>query len=133
MVQIAPAVRAAWGESLGLPREEATVGRLVAALRQMGVDYVFDTDFSADLTIMEEGTELLHKLARRAEDPTDETNTFPMFTSCCPGWVRYVKAVRPELTDNLSTSKSPGQMFGAVTKRLLRRAQGHRPAQHLLR
>ena len=110
VVQIAPAVRAAWGESLGLPREEATVGRLVAALRQMGVDYVFDTDFSADLTIMEEGTELLHKLAHREE------NTFPMFTSCCPGWVRYVKAVRPELTDQLSTAKSPGQMFGAVTK-----------------
>ena len=127
VVQIAPAVRAAWGESLGLPREEATVGRLVAALRQMGVDYVFDTDFSADLTIMEEGTELLHKLARRAEDPTDETNTFPMFTSCCPGWVRYVKAVRPELTDNLSTSKSPGQMFGAVTKSYFAELKGIDP------
>lgn len=127
VVQIAPAVRAAWGESLGLPREEATVGRLVAALRQMGVDYVFDTDFSADLTIMEEGTELLHKLARRAEDPADETNTFPMFTSCCPGWVRYVKAVRPELTDNLSTSKSPGQMFGAVTKSYFAELKGIDP------
>lgn len=127
VVQIAPAVRAAWGESLGLSREEATVGRLVAALRQMGVDYVFDTDFSADLTIMEEGTELLHKLARRAEDPADETNTFPMFTSCCPGWVRYVKAVRPELTDNLSTSKSPGQMFGAVTKSYFAELKGIDP------
>ncbi|MBM6815902.1 (2Fe-2S)-binding protein [Olsenella uli] len=127
VVQIAPAVRAAWGESLGLPREEATVGRLVAALRQMGVDYVFDTDFSADLTIMEEGTELLRKLARRAEDPADETNTFPMFTSCCPGWVRYVKAVRPELTDNLSTSKSPGQMFGAVTKSYFAELKGIDP------
>ena len=121
VVQIAPAVRAAWGESLGLAREEATVGRLVAALRQMGVDYVFDTDFSADLTIMEEGTELLHKLAHREE------NTFPMFTSCCPGWVRYVKAVRPELTDQLSTAKSPGQMFGAVTKSYFAELKGIDP------
>ena len=127
VVQIAPAVRAAWGESLGLPREEATVGRLVAALRQMGVDYVFDTDFSADLTIMEEGTELLHKLTHRAEDPADEKNTFPMFTSCCPGWVRYVKAVRPELTDQLSTAKSPGQMFGAVTKSYFAELKGIDP------
>lgn len=127
VVQIAPAVRAAWGESLGLPREEATVGSLVAALRQMGVDYVFDTDFSADLTIMEEGTELLHKLAHRAEDPADEKNAFPMFTSCCPGWVRYVKAVRPELTDQLSTAKSPGQMFGAVTKSYFAELKGIDP------
>ena len=121
VVQIAPAVRAAWGESLGLPREEATVGRLVAALRQMGVDYVFDTDFSADLTIMEEGTELLDKLAHREE------NKFPMFTSCCPGWVRYVKAVRPELTDQLSTAKSPGQMFGAVAKSYFAELKGIDP------
>lgn len=110
VVQIAPAVRAAWGENLGLSREEATVGRLVAALRQMGVDYVFDTNFSADLTIMEEGSELLEKVAH------PEGVKFPMFTSCCPGWVRYVKAVRPEFVDQLSTSKSPGQMFGAIAK-----------------
>ena len=121
VVQIAPAVRAAWGESLGLAREDATVGRLVAALRQMGVDYVFDTNFSADLTIMEEGTELLHKLAHKEE------NKFPMFTSCCPGWVRYVKAVRPEFTDQLSTSKSPGQMFGAVTKSYFAELKGIDP------
>ena len=127
VVQIAPAVRAAWGESLGLDRADATVGRLVAALRRMGVDYVFDTNFSADLTIMEEGTELLHKLAHRAEHPDDPTNTFPMFTSCCPGWVRYVKAVRPELTDQLSTSKSPGQMFGAVTKSYFAELKGIDP------
>ncbi|WP_455138001.1 [FeFe] hydrogenase, group A [Thermophilibacter sp.] len=115
IVQIAPAVRAAWGEGLGLPREQATVGRLVAALRQMGVDYVFDTDFSADLTIMEEGSELLERLSHRG-DQDDEKPAFPMFTSCCPGWVRYVKAVRPEFTAQLSTSKSPGQMFGAIAK-----------------
>ena len=121
VVQIAPAVRAAWGESLGLAREDATVGRLVAALRQMGVDYVFDTNFSADLTIMEEGTELLHKLVHKEE------NKFPMFTSCCPGWVRYVKAVRPEFTDQLSTSKSPGQMFGAVTKSYFAELKGIDP------
>ncbi len=127
VVQIAPAVRAAWGESLGLDRQDATVGRLVAALRRMGVDYVFDTNFSADLTIMEEGTELLHKLAHRAEHPDDAQNTFPMFTSCCPGWVRYVKAVRPELTDQLSTSKSPGQMFGAITKSYFAELKGIDP------
>lgn len=110
VVQIAPAVRAAWGEQLGLTHEEAGVGRLVAALRRMGADYVFDTDFSADLTIMEEGSELLQKLAH----PQDQK--LPMFTSCCPGWVRYVKATRPEFTDQLSSSKSPGQMFGAIAK-----------------
>ncbi len=123
VVQIAPAVRAAWGEQLGLAREEATVGRLVAALRQMGVDYVFDTDFSADLTIMEEGSELLHKLAHKDEPGA----VFPMFTSCCPGWVRYVKAVRPEFTGQLSTSKSPGQMFGAVTKSYFAELKGIDP------
>lgn len=110
VVQIAPAVRAAWGEHLGLTREEAPVGRLVAALRRMGVDYVFDTDFSADLTIMEEGNELLDRLGK------GDTYKFPMFTSCCPGWVRYVKSKHPEILGQLSTSKSPGQMFGAIAK-----------------
>ena len=108
VVQIAPAVRAAWGESLGLAREEATVGRLVAALRQMGVDYVFDTNFSADLTIMEEGTELLRRL--KGEGP------LPMVTSCCPAWVKYCETYAPEYTRHLSTAKSPQQMFGALIK-----------------
>ncbi len=110
IVQIAPAVRAAWGESLDLPREKATVKRLVAALRRMGVDYIFDTVFSADLTIMEEASEFLERFSNK-----DDYN-WPMFTSCCPGWVRFVKGHYPELVDNLSTAKSPQQMFGALAK-----------------
>ena len=125
VMQIAPAVRAAWGEALGLSREYATAGRLVAALRRMGVDYIFDTDFSADLTIMEESSELLERLekvdagaeAAGASGENDEAGaSLPMFTSCCSGWVRYAKAKHPELVDQLSTSKSPAQMFGAVAK-----------------
>lgn len=108
--QIAPSIRTAWGEPFGLEPEFATVKRLAAALRRAGADYVFDTNFSADLTIMEEGSEFLEKL----KNP--ENHKFPMFTSCCPGWVRYVKAHYPEFVDNLSTAKSPQQMFGAVTK-----------------
>ena len=110
VVQVAPAVRAAWGEPFGLSREKATVNRLVAALRVLGFDYIFDTDFSADLTIMEEGSELLARL----KNP--EGKKFPMFTSCCPGWVRYCKAHHAGFVDQLSTSKSPGQMFGAIAK-----------------
>ncbi len=110
VVQIAPAVRVAWGEALGLTREQATVKRLVAALRRIGFNYVFDTNFSADLTIMEEGSEFIAKLSDR------ENNTFPMFTSCCPGWVRFIKAEYPDMVGMLSTAKSPQQMFGAVTK-----------------
>lgn len=110
VVQIAPAVRAAWGESLGLPREKATVKRLVTALRKMGFQYIFDTTFSADLTIMEEGSELVEKLKNK------EHEKFPLFTSCCPGWVRFLKARYPDMTDYLSTAKSPQQMFGAVVK-----------------
>ncbi len=110
VVQIAPAVRAAWGESLGLPRERATVNRLVAALRRMGFNYIFDTDFSADLTIMEEGSEFLAHLQHREE------YAWPMFTSCCPGWVRFLKSQYPDMVKHLSTAKSPQQMFGAVAK-----------------
>ncbi len=110
IVQIAPAVRAAWGESLGLERGQASAKRLVAALRTIGFDYIFDTDFSADLTIMEEGSELLARLS----NPEDAV--LPLFTSCCPGWVRYVKGHYPSFVDNLSTAKSPQQMFGAIAK-----------------
>ena len=109
VVQVAPAVRAAWGESFGLTREFASVKRLVAALRQIGFDYIFDTNFSADLTIMEEGSEFLERL----KDPEAK---LPMFTSCCPGWVRFIKSQYPDMVDNLSTAKSPQQMFGAVAK-----------------
>ena len=84
--------------------------RLVSALRKMGFDYIFDTNFSADLTIMEEGSEFLKKLQNK------EHETFPMFTSCCPGWVRFLKSQYPDMTDQLSTAKSPQQMFGAMAK-----------------
>ena len=110
IVQIAPAVRAAWGEAFGMPTGKATVGQLVSVLRKLGADYVFDTTFSADLTIMEEGTELLQRL--QAGDLDNQ----PMFTSCCPGWVRFLKSQFPEMTGRLSTAKSPQQMFGAVGK-----------------
>ena len=110
VVQMAPAVRAAWGEEFGLSREFATAGRLVAALWRIGFSYIFDTDFSADLTIMEEGSEFLEKLKHRDEE------TFPMFTSCCPGWVRFLKSQYPDMAGQLSTAKSPQQMFGAVAK-----------------
>ena len=110
VVQIAPAVRAAWGESLGLEREFATVKRLVSALRRMGFDYIFDTNFSADLTIMEEGSEFLKRLENK------EKEKFPMFTSCCPGWVRFAKSQFPDMVDQLSSAKSPQQMFGAMAK-----------------
>lgn len=110
IVQIAPAVRTAWGEVFGMESGAATVGQMVTALRQMGADYVYDTTFSADLTIMEEGTELLHCLR------DGDLAVQPMFTSCCPGWVRFLKSQYPELTGRLSTAKSPQQMFGAVTK-----------------
>lgn len=112
VVQVAPAVRAAWGEQLGILREQATVGRMVSAIRRLGFDYVFDTDFSADLTITEEASELVQRLQTRADDP----HAFPMFTSCCPGWIRYIKGHYPQYVDNLSTAKSPHQMFGAVLK-----------------
>lgn len=108
VLQIAPAVRAAWAESLGLTKEEATEKRMVAAAKKLGFNYVFDTDFAADLTIMEEGSEFLHRL--------QNGGTLPLMTSCCPGWVRFLKGQYPELTANLSTAKSPQQMFGAVTK-----------------
>jgi len=110
LVQVAPAIRTAWGEAFGLTPEEGTIKRLAACLKQLGFDYVFDTDFSADLTIMEEGSELLHKLSHK------EDYAWPMFTSCCPGWVRYVKGHYPKFQDQLSSAKSPQQMFGAVAK-----------------
>lgn len=110
MVQIAPAVRAAWGEGVGLYREESTTGKLVSALRQIGFDYIFDTVYTADLTIMEEGSEFLERFTHRDE------YKWPMFTSCCPGWIRFVKTQYPELAENLSSAKSPQQMFGAMSK-----------------
>lgn len=111
VVQVAPAVRAAWGEGVGLSRDEATPGRLAAALHAVGFDKVFDTDFAADLTIMEEGSEFVEFLGSDAPRP--------MFTSCCPGWVRFVKQHYPQFTAQLSSAKSPHQMMGAVVKNTL--------------
>ena len=108
--QIAPAVRAAWGEILGLSPEQATERRLAAAVRALGVRHVFDTTFSADLTIMEESSEFVERLTKPG------SGELPQFTSCCPGWVRFVRTEYPEMAANLSTAKSPQQMFGAVAK-----------------
>ena len=110
VVQIAPAVRTAWGENFGLSKEFATAKRLVGGLKKIGFDYVFDTVFSADLTIMEEGSELLRRI------PEIKKTKKPMFTSCCPGWVRFVRSQYPDMEAQLSTAKSPQQMFGAVVR-----------------
>lgn len=121
VVQVAPAVRTAWGEYFGLSREYATMERMAAALRRMGFDYIYDTNFAADLTIMEEGHEFLHRLKSGA------LVRWPMFTSCCPGWVRFLKSQYPELTSQLSTAKSPQQMFGAISKTWLAERLGVSP------
>lgn len=123
LVQVAPAVRTAWAESLGFSREEATPGRMAAALRRLGFDYVFDTIFSADLTIMEEGSEFLSRFESLKEDG------MPMFTSCCPGWIRFVKTQYPQLVPYLSSAKSPQQMFGAVSKTYFAKVLGVDPSR----
>lgn len=110
VVQIAPAVRTAWLERVGMPDGIDTEGRLVAALKKLGFDYVLDTSFSADVTIMEEGSELIERL------PEIRENKLPMFTSCCPGWVSFVTKKYPQLLGRLSTTKSPQQIFGAIIK-----------------
>ena len=110
IVQPAPAVRTAWAEEAKVPREMATPEKLAAALRHLGFDYVFDTNFSADLTIMEESAELLEHMTHAGEYPV------PMFTSCCPGWIRFLKLEYPEMVNNMSTSKSPMSMFSAIAK-----------------
>ena len=121
VVQIAPAVRAAWAEYYHLDPKFATAQRMVTALKQIGFDYVFDTDFAADLTIMEEGTEFIDRFTHR------DRYTWPMFTSCCPGWVRFVKSQFPRFVNNLSTAKSPQQMFGAVAKSYFAQSIGADP------
>ena len=110
IVQIAPAVRAAWGEEFGISRDLATEKRLVGCLRRIGFDYIFDTNFAADLTIMEEGNEFLARL------PEIQERKLPMFTSCCPGWVSFLHSQYPKYVSRLSSAKSPQQMFGAVAK-----------------
>lgn len=121
VVQVAPAVRTAWAEFLGLDEEHSTMGHLADALRKIGFDYVFDTTFSADLTIMEEGHEFVDRFLK------GDTKDLPMFTSCCPGWLRMIKAKYPSLLSRLSTAKSPQQMFGAVMKSYFAREIGIKP------
>lgn len=115
VVQTAPAVRVALGEDLGYDPGERVTGKMVNALKQLGFDSVLDTDFSADLTIMEEGTELLVRLKKALVDG-DKKVSFPMFTSCSPGWIKFIEHKYPEFLHNLSTCKSPQQMFGALAK-----------------
>jgi NADH-quinone oxidoreductase subunit G len=111
VVQIAPAVRVAIGELFGLPPGESTRGQMVAALKRLGFEKVYDTSFSADLTVVEEANEFLNRKSQGGK--------LPLFTSCCPGWVKFAEQYFPELLPNLSTCKSPQQMLGALAKELL--------------
>jgi NADH-quinone oxidoreductase subunit G len=111
VVQVAPAVRVAVGELFGMPPGESTRGQLVAALKRLGFDKVYDTSFSADLTVIEEANEFLNRKTKNGK--------LPLFTSCCPGWVKFAEQYFPELLPNLSTCRSPQQMLGAVAKETL--------------
>ena len=115
VIQTAPSPRAAIGEEFGIEPGHYFTGELNTALKRIGFDKVFDTDFTADLTIMEEGTELLNRLKKALVDK-DESVKLPQFTSCSPGWIKFIEHFYPEYLDYLSTAKSPQQMFGAITK-----------------
>ena len=108
IVQAAPAVRVSLGDELDMAHGSIVTGKLVAALKMLGFSRVFDTNFTADLTIIEEGNELIHRIAHGG--------SLPMITSCCPGWINYAERHYPEIIDHLSTCKSPQQMFGALAK-----------------
>jgi NADP-reducing hydrogenase subunit HndD len=114
VVQTAPAIRAALGECFDYEPGTLVTGKMVTALRLLGFDRVFDTNFTADLTIMEEGTELLLRLKKALVDK--QQVALPQFTSCSPGWIKYAEYFYPDILDNISTCKSPQQMFGAVAK-----------------
>lgn len=114
IVQTAPAVRVAIGEEFGMEPGSRVTGKMVTALRKLGFDYVFDTDFAADLTIMEEGTEMLDRISRYMKG--DKSVKLPIMTSCCPGWVNFFETYYPDMLDIPSTAKSPMQMFGAIAK-----------------
>ena len=120
VVQTAPAVRVGLGEEMGLPSGALVTGRMVAALRELGFDRVFDTDFTADLTIMEEGNELIQRVT--------QGGALPMITSCCPGWIKFAEHFYPDLLDHISTCKSPQQMFGAIAKTHYAQKAGVDPA-----
>lgn len=119
VVQTAPAVRVALGEEFGMPVGTRVTGKMVAALRKLGFDKVFDTDFAADLTIMEEGTELITRLSSGVN--------LPLMTSCCPGWVKFMEHNFPDMLGNLSTCKSPHEMEGAMVKSFFARKTGMDP------
>lgn len=116
VVQIAPSVRVAIGEMFGLKPGENTIGKIYAALRRIGFDLIFDTNFSADLTITEEATEFIERLTKGG--------TLPMFTSCCPAWVRYMETQHPDMLGHLSSCKSPQGMLSPVVKELLPKYHG---------
>lgn len=121
IVQTAPAVRVALGEELGMEPGSIVTGKMVAALRNLGFDKIFDTNFSADLTIMEEGHEFLHRLTNGG--------VLPMITSCSPGWVNMIELKYPDLLPHLSSAKSPQQMFGAIAKTYYAEKSGIDPAK----
>jgi iron-only hydrogenase group A len=123
VVQTAPAVRVAIGEELGFPYGTRVTGKMVTALKRLGFDSVLDTDFTADLTILEEGTELLTRLKKVLVDK-DPNVKIPMFTSCSPGWIKFMEHLYPDMLGNLSTCKSPQQMFGAVAKTFYAQKKG---------
>ncbi|MFP4364053.1 MAG: NADH-dependent [FeFe] hydrogenase, group A6 [Spirochaetia bacterium] len=125
VVQTAPAIRAALGECFGYEPGTLVTGKMVSALRELGFDAVFDTNFTADLTIMEEGTELLTRLKKALVDKEDVP--LPMFTSCSPGWIKFAEYYYPEFLPNLSTCKSPQQMFGSVAKTFYAQQVGKKP------
>ena len=119
IAQIAPAVRASFGEEFNLPLGTNATGQLVTGLRRLGFKKVFDTNFAADLTIIEEATELIDRITNN--------KTLPMFTSCCPGWVKYIEQNRPHLLKHVSTCKSPHEMEGAVLKTYYAKKMGLDP------
>lgn len=127
VVQTAPAIRAALGECFDYEPGTRVTGKMTAALRRLGFDGVFDTNFAADLTIMEEGTELLTRLKRAIVDK--EEVALPMFTSCSPGWINFAEFYYPRFLPNLSTCKSPQQMFGAIAKTYYAEKIGKRPEE----
>ncbi len=128
VVQTAPSVRIALGEELGFDVGERVTGKLVAALKRLGFDSVLDTDFTADLTIVEEGYELLGRLKAVLKE-LDNSAILPMTTSCSPGWIKFIEHMYPEMLRNLSSCKSPQQMFGALAKTYYAKKIGVEPSK----
>nr|WNF20745.1 hydrogenase [synthetic construct] len=124
IAQVAPAVRVAIAESFGLAPGAVSPGKLATGLRALGFDQVFDTLFGADLTIMEEGSELLHRLTEHLEAHPHSDEPLPMFTSCCPGWIAMLEKSYPDLIPYVSSCKSPQMMMGAMVKTYLSEKQG---------